>query len=248
MALRPSSANLHPQQFRSVYTLLVIKTNLHQQPGDRVFFEESSNHLTAIQNTRTTPASFCGRFLYSGDLRESFWFCFNETWPDIKFGTWWVWHSRPFPLWSWLIFSLPSCCSPPQSSAISNSRCTPSLQSPGGHMLSAHTAPSAWNEAGQPVRTTVKSGAFWQCQQCEKAIKKVSSKKIKSTPNSTAVTADFHFLLYSFLSWPRLSQTRLTCITTPWFFPLSLQTTRDFRLYSFLYYLKFCTYFCDWKK
>lgn len=60
----------------------------------------------------------------------------------------------------------------PKSSVIANSCCTSNLQSPRGHMLFAYTAPSAWNAAGQPVRTTVKSGAFWQHQQCEKAIKK----------------------------------------------------------------------------
>lgn len=72
MALRPSSANLHPQQFIFIYTLLVVRTGLHQQPGDRVFFVESSYHLIAIQNTRSTLASFRGHLFYSGDLTEGF--------------------------------------------------------------------------------------------------------------------------------------------------------------------------------
>lgn len=42
------------------------------------------------------------------------------------------------------------------------------LQGPLRHLLFAHTAPSAWNETGQPVRTTVKSVAFRQGQHVKK--------------------------------------------------------------------------------
>lgn len=63
-------------------------------------------------------------------------------------------------LWPYRIFRLISCYSPNQILSNIQRLLSSNLQSSLRNMLFAHTAPSAWNEGGQSVRTDVKSVAF----------------------------------------------------------------------------------------